>query len=194
MIKLCIFVAGLAGATPGFADIEDPCADLWFSRNAMLDRAGYCFTSPLGKAIFDNRDCTTKTPVPSPEARQQIAIIRDLERGDADGFYAACNIDTTTDSLDLAAIPLRQQLEFQPATDGGTGICFGYLGPDIPIYAAPWENAHRIGDIKAGDSITFNHLDWNGWSFSLIGQQDGWRAAGWHKAALGGDSCEAFAG
>lgn len=194
MIKPCILVVGLLAATPVFADIEDPCADLWFSRNAMLDQAGYCFSSPLGKAIFDNRDCTTKQPVLPPKVSRQIALIIKLEQGDPDGFYAACKIDTTKRHLDLAAISQRKQLGFQPATDGSTGVCLDYLGADIPLHSAPWKTARRIGEIKAGDNVSFSHQDWNGWSFSLIGRHQDWATAGWYKAEFHGDDCKAFAG
>ena len=194
MIKQCVFVAGLLAATPLLADIEDPCSDLWFSRNAMLDNAGYCFATPLGKAIFDNSDCTTKEPVLSRAIKTQIAGIIKLEQGDAGGFYDACNIDTSKRKLDLDAIPLRKQLDFQPATDGGTGICFGYLGTGIPLYSAPWKGARQVGVIRAGDNMTFSHLDWKGWSFSLIGQHADWSAVGWYRADLDENSCDTFAG
>jgi hypothetical protein len=194
MIKLCVFMSGLLAATPVFADIEDPCADLWFSRNAMLDQAGYCFATPLGKAIFDNSDCTTKEPVLSHAIKAQIAEIIELEQGDAGGFYDVCNVDTSKQYLELEAMDLRKQLDFQPATDGGTGICIGYLGADIPLHSAPWVSARRIGVARAGDLITHGHLDWNGWSFSLIGNAQGWTAAGWYKAGFDANSCEAYAG
>ena len=193
MLKYSMLVLGLMAATPVFADVENPCADLWFSRNAMLDQAGYCFSSRLGKALFDNADCTTKQPEPSRIVRAQIAAILKLERADPDGFYEACNIDTSRRKLELVAIPLRKQLDFQPATDGGTSMCFGYLGNDIRLYSAPWKGARAVGTIAAGDDITFGHLDWKGWSFSLIGQHGDWRAAGWYKARIG-ERCKAFAG
>ncbi len=193
MIKQCIFVIGLLATTPVYADIEDPCNDLWFSRNAMLDQAGYCFANPLGKAVFDNLDCTTKQPVISTEVRLQIAAIRKIEKADSSEFYDLCNVDTSKRVLDLEAIDLRKQLDFQPATDGGTGICFGYLGTNIPLYSAPWKGARLVGVIRTGDNMTFSHLDWKDWSFSLIGSPDGWTAAGWYKEHIG-ERCKTFAG
>lgn len=181
-------------ATPVFADIEDPCNDLWFSRNAMLDQAGYCFATPLGKAIFDNADCTTKEPILPDTVKTQIAKIIKLEQGDAGGFYEACHIDTSKRELDLDAIPLRKQLDFQPATDGGSGTCFGYLGADIPLYSAPWNAARPVGVIHAGNTVSHNHLGWKGWSFSLISTPQGWTAAGWYKADFDANSCATFAG
>lgn len=194
MIKLCVFLAVFLAAAPVLADIEAPCADLWFSRNAMLDQAGYCFATPLGKATFDNSDCATKQPNLSLKVSRQIALITKLEQGDAGGFYEACKIDTTKRHLDLAAISQRKQLDFQPATDGSTSVCLDYLGADIPLYAAPWKTARHIGKIKAGDNVSFGHQDWNGWSFSLIGRDQDWVTAGWYKAEFHGDDCKAFAG
>ncbi len=160
----------------------------------MLDQAGYYFASPLGKATLDNSGCTTKQPEPPRAARAQIAAIIKLERADPEGFYDACNIDTSKRRLDLVAIPLHKPLDFQPVTDGGTGICFGYLGSDIPLYSAPWKGARQVGVIRAGGNMTFSHLDWNDWRFSLIGQHGDWSAVGWYRAELDENSCDTFAG
>lgn len=185
----------LANTQTAWADIENPCADLWFSRNAMLDRAGYCFSSTLGKALFDNSDCTTKQPQVPDRTAAQIALIRQLEQGNSDGFYDKCHIDTSLATLDLPDQGLRKQLEFQPATDGGTGICFGYQGEEQPVYAAPWETATKLGMIRQGDDVTLAHLDWNGWSFSTISNNGRARVMGWYRTPISdGRQCRAFAG
>lgn len=182
-------------SSPALADIEDPCADLWFSRNAMLDKAGYCFSTPLGKALFDNSDCSTKQPKLTPEVKAQIAIISKLEQGDEGGFYEACNIDTGQQKLDLPNLEVRKQLEFQPATDGGTGICFGYMGPEQPLFAAPWENARNTGVIHQGDDITIAHQDWHDWGFTIVMQGSETKAVGWYKIPVTDPAqCRAFAG
>ena len=49
LLSLCV--------TPAFA--LDHCEEWWFTRNLVFDRAGYCFSSPLGQAVFDNSDCFT---------------------------------------------------------------------------------------------------------------------------------------
>ena len=128
----------------------------------MLFRSGYCFATPLGKAIFDNSSCTTKEPVLSRATETQIAEIIKLEQGAGGGFYDVCNVDTSKKSLGLEAMDLRKQLDFQPATDGGTGICIGYLGTDIPLYSAPWVSCPQY---RSGPSWRFNHarppgLEW----------------------------------
>jgi hypothetical protein len=35
------------------------CYDLWYERNAIYDRNGYCFSTQLGQETFDNSDCYT---------------------------------------------------------------------------------------------------------------------------------------
>ena len=175
--------------------MEDPCADLWFSRNAMLDKAGYCFSTPLGKALFDNSDCNTKQPKLTPEVKAQIAIIRKLERAGEDALYEACNIDTGQQNLDLPDIEFRKQLDFQPATDGDVSFCLGYVGPDIPLYAAPWNGARRTGVIRGGDNLSLAHLDWKGWSFSIVFQQNTTIGLGWYRGPIANMSqCKQWAG
>jgi len=180
-------------ATPVFADIESPCADLWFSRNAMLDQAGYCFATQLGKAIFDNSGCTTKEPVLSRVIEMQIAETIKLEQGGDGGFYDVCMIDTSKRKLDMDAIPLRKQLDFQPATDGGPAFALTAMTPKSR-YSAPWKRARQVGFIRAGDNMTSSHLDWKGWSFTLIGQHADWSAVGRYRAELDENNCDTFAG
>ncbi len=188
-------VLAIGVSSPVLADIEDPCADLWFSRNAMLDKAGYCFSTPLGKALFDNSDCTTKQPKLTPEVKAQIAVIRKLEQGDEGGFYETCNIDTGQQKLDLPDLEVRKQLDFQPASDGDTSFCLGYVGPDIPLYAAPWKSARRTGVIRGGDNLSLAHLDWKGWSFSIVFQPSETTGLGWYQSPIADiDQCEAWAG
>lgn len=83
-----------------------------FPAMRLLDQAGYCFATPLGKAIFDNSDCTTKEPVLPHATEMQIAEIIKLEQGAGGGFYDVCNVDTSKKSLDLEAMDLHYQLDF----------------------------------------------------------------------------------
>ncbi|EBA16598.1 hypothetical protein RSK20926_22774 [Roseobacter sp. SK209-2-6] len=54
--------------TTAFAD--ESCNDLWFTRNAIINQAGFCFGSNLGQALFDNGDCIAKSVPLSPEAQR----------------------------------------------------------------------------------------------------------------------------
>lgn len=58
----------------------ETCYDLWYKRNAIFDANGYCFSSRLGRRIFDNSDCWTKNPRFSRKERMQIRQIRRQER------------------------------------------------------------------------------------------------------------------
>ena len=55
---ICAFVV----AGPAAAD--ERCHDLWFARNAIMDRAGYCFGSVLGQAVFDNEGWYRQDGIP----------------------------------------------------------------------------------------------------------------------------------
>lgn len=57
------------------AQADGRCNDLWFTRNALINQAGYCFGSNLGQALFDNSDCQGKSVTLSPEAQRQVAQI-----------------------------------------------------------------------------------------------------------------------
>ena len=189
------FAFSVAVSSPVFADIEDPCADLWFSRNAMMDAAGYCFSTPLGQAIFDNSDCTTKQPKLAPQIKTQVAVIRKLENIDPDEFYSACNIDTSQRWLDLPDLELRKQLDFQPAADGSVAMCIGYQDREQTLFSAPWETARKTGTIQQGDNVMMGHLDWNGWSYGAIWRDDRPIAVGWYHAPIADvNQCEGFAG
>jgi hypothetical protein len=65
---------GNSGA--GSAPVAGSCFDLWYERNAIFDRNGYCFSSTLGKRTFDNSDCWTKTPNLSTAEQRRVAAIK----------------------------------------------------------------------------------------------------------------------
>jgi len=183
----------LAGV-PAYADIEDPCNDLWFSRNAMLDQAGYCFSSPLGKAIFDNSDCTTKQPKLTAQVKAQIALIKKYESDDQ-SMYGRCDIDNQQRKLYVPDVKLRKQLEFQPATDGGIMACLGYLGRDAKVYAAPSKNARPMGKITKGDVLSLGHVDWREWTFLTVTRGKKTTTLGWVNTKFNDEKmCSAWAG
>lgn len=73
----CLVAALSLFAAPVLA--SDTCHDLWFTRNAIIDRAGYCFGSPLGQAIFDNTGCIGKSVNLPPQDARTVALIRELK-------------------------------------------------------------------------------------------------------------------
>jgi len=60
----------------GNAPVAGSCFDLWYERNAIFDRNGYCFSSNLGKRTFDNSDCWTKNPSLSPSEQRRVAQLK----------------------------------------------------------------------------------------------------------------------
>jgi hypothetical protein len=59
------------------------CGDLWYQRNAIFARNGYCFKTDRGLRVFGNANCRfwVEADVPmSRGERQQVEIIRDVER------------------------------------------------------------------------------------------------------------------
>ena len=64
-------------ASPALA--SNACHDLWFTRNAVIDRAGYCFGSPLGRAVFNNAGCTGKSVSLPPQAQRMVAQVKEME-------------------------------------------------------------------------------------------------------------------
>jgi hypothetical protein len=77
-----IFTAGLlAGLTALAAPAAAAsCWDLWYERNAIYDRNGYCFSTSLGKRTFNNADCWTKNPDLSNWEHKRVAQIKAEER------------------------------------------------------------------------------------------------------------------
>lgn len=65
---------GLSPATSG-----PSCTDLWYERNAIFDRNGYCFKTARGKSAFDNSDCYTSNPSLTNAERNRVTEIKRLE-------------------------------------------------------------------------------------------------------------------
>ncbi len=59
------------------------CGDLWYQRNAIYARNGYCFKTDRGLRVFGNANCTfyAEGDVPMSQGERQLAAtIRDIER------------------------------------------------------------------------------------------------------------------
>lgn len=138
-----------------FADLS--CDELWFARNAMMDKAGYCFGSPLGKALFDNSDCTTTDPQLESAAQ---AMVQQITKNEA---ALSCVVDTQRKTLEDGAIGyIRQRIELdvQPPVPGlwhAEESCMGY-GADVPVYAAPDQGARVIETMRQGGDIHFERM------------------------------------
>ncbi|MEM9430351.1 MAG: DUF4453 domain-containing protein [Pseudomonadota bacterium] len=172
----------------GAASASAICDDLWFSRNSAYDSIGYCFQSPLGRAVFDNSDCTGAPPVVDASANERIGRIRALEQ------QLRCRVDTDRTSLDLPLLERRRPLDVQPVRTEGESLCIGYIGPSVPLRVAPSDRAEVIGMIEPGDSVLARHVPEDGWAFaSQVARPESLSISlGWHDSAL--DFCEARTG
>ena len=130
---------------------EEACDDLWFVRNQIFDAQGYCFGSALGKAIFDNSDCTTSNPELSEKDRRYIAELQAMEA------EWECKVDTSRQELNIHSFDKRRILTEQPLHDFTESACLGYLGATIPLYDGPSKDRVQIGHITMGSDILFAH-------------------------------------
>lgn len=58
------------------------CQNLWYVRNSIYDRRGYCFKTQDGKEVFDNSDCTVKNAANisfNTHEQNNISRIRTIE-------------------------------------------------------------------------------------------------------------------
>lgn len=164
----CFFLWG----TAAYADTASAaCDELWFSRNAMMDHAGYCFKSPLGQAVFDNSDCTTSEPKLSKSAQAMTAQIISNEAA------FSCDVDTSRTSLPpdvLFRSDQRRELATQPPVPAHWGAeesCGGYLGDPLPVYAAPSRDAAILDVMQSGGDIQFQrHVMLRDKSLEVISQ------------------------
>nr|WP_281356610.1 YARHG domain-containing protein [Sulfitobacter algicola] len=138
------------------ANINQSCNELWFARNAMLDRGGYCFSSPLGQSIFNNEDCSTQSPSIGKAAREMIEEIRKDERD------LGCSVDTNVTDAGpfLRFMSERMQLDVQPPIPEdwqSQYSCIDYQGEPISVYSAPDRSSQVLATINVDGDISFSH-------------------------------------
>lgn len=181
-------VAGLASLTAPAALAQSICDDLWFSRNTAFDRAGFCFSSPLGQAVFDNDDCTTTDP------RISTADAERIERIIARESRLGCNIDVNRTVLEVPAIADRRLLTVQPIAAETETLCVGFVGRPVAMRTGPARQAEVLGTIEPGDTLFFTHLPEGGWNFVSALRRDGVdiMRTGWTDDPIA--LCEARAG
>ncbi|MDK3072838.1 DUF4453 domain-containing protein [Sedimentitalea sp. JM2-8] len=158
---------------------DEQCEDIWFTRNLIMDRAGYCFASPLGQALFDNSDCVGSQVQLDAAAAETVTRIRALEA------EYACNVDTRRHGLDMADIAFRRALRDLPLRHMGNAsewACQGWTGPTLPLYDGFSDPLHAIGQILPGDFVSFGHDGpGQGWVYVSVHPPgfSGFKSAGW---------------
>lgn len=172
MRLLCLFPLLLL-ASPLYA-IEG-CEDVWFTRNLVMDRAGYCFSTPLAQTLFDNSDCTGTEVTLTPADTALLARIRSLEA------QHGCNVDTSRTWFDMPDILFRKALSVLPVRMDGQWGCLGWTGPQTPLYSGYHEPFHAIGRVDPGDYVLFEHEGTGQWQYVTvhIGDFDVFKSAGW---------------
>lgn len=153
IMRLTVLLCLLAG--PAWADA---CQDWWFTRNLIIDRAGYCFGSVLGQAQFDNTGCIGKNVTLDPANAAAVDMIRRQEA------EFQCRVDTSQPVLNLIDRDLRLRLAALPIADAFESACIRYRAAPLALLSGPWPNAPVIGQISPGATVSFAHLPSNGWS------------------------------
>ncbi|SMH41554.1 DUF4453 domain-containing protein [Maritimibacter sp. HL-12] len=189
MLRPALIALALLPAHPALA--FDPCDDLWFSRNQLYDRAGYCFSTPLGQAIFDNADCTGTEVTLEPGGTDLVAYVREMEE------RLECAVDTSATSLDIANIPLRLKLDSVVALSEFASGCLGWTGEAIPLRAGPQDEAEVISVAMPGDDLVWEYEGTNwpeGWSFLTVYRDEAQVSLGFARDDLDYDLCTGLAG
>ncbi|WP_347266778.1 DUF4453 domain-containing protein [Paracoccus sp. (in: a-proteobacteria)] len=166
-------------AAPASADVwdspEPSCNQLWFTRNLIMHRAGYCFASPLGQALFGNAGCRgTEVKLSARESRQ-VAKMQAMER------ELGCKVNTRARQLDVPAdTRALRQLRDLPLSDGGVSGCRWAANP-VPLLDGYTPGSRQIGEIRAGDTLVFSDQPEGNWTAVTIrkGGYDGPVAMGW---------------
>lgn len=166
------------------------CDDLWFTRNLIFDRAGFCFSSTLGNAVFDNSNCTSNQVDFDERSKQFIKYIRDLETA------LDCHVDTSRNQLDFNDIAIRFRLQNLPIRDEFESGCLGWQQADQPLYAGRDTASAVIGRITSGDYVLFAYISVSGWSY-VTTYEPVWgplKSGGWMQALEISNACRDWAG
>lgn len=185
-MRLFLFLAALL---PLPAHAGDGCHDLWFTRNLIMDRAGYCFGSALGQAVYDNGDCVGKTVSLGPSQTQQVNTIRGMEK------FHGCNVNTSGRYLDVPDHSIRRYLIDLPIRDEYESACLGWLGPVTPLYSGHSLGTAPLGQIQPGDYVHYAHIPVGSWTYVTV-QTPQWqiKTGGWLDMNSITETCQDYAG
>ncbi|WP_116131741.1 DUF4453 domain-containing protein [Tropicimonas sp. IMCC34043] len=166
-------------AAPAVAEVweygEAECNELWFTRNLIMDRAGYCFGSALGQALFDNRDCRGKDVQLSAAQSAQVRKIQALET------QIGCKVNTSRRSLDLPFMAELRRLRDMPLPADGGWACIGWQGAAVPLYDGYSAGAQVVGQIRPGDWVGYGYIGDGGRTVVMVrrGGERGNGMLGW---------------
>lgn len=179
-------------ALPGPAAANSFCEDLWIARNTLFHRAGHCFASPLGEALFGNAGCNASGSALSAEDTEAVNQIRWME-----GQFA-CRVDTgrAADERMRAEAARLARLRDIPALDEFGWACHGYRGPGITLRSGASDKAPVTGQVTAGQTMGSEHLLRGDWMFVTVSHGPGTArlAEGWTRQRVQPGECEQEAG
>lgn len=143
-----------------------------------MDRAGQCFSSALGQAVFDNTDCVDTEIRLNPLEAEIVRLAQEAEA------RANCAVVTEANRLSLDALPFHARLMALftvPVRADSEHGCSGYLGAPIPLYAGISTNMTVLGRVEAGQSFTLSHMPLRGgWEYLEVTNTQGAPVAhGW---------------
>ncbi len=186
-----ILFSALIALMPAVASADEFCDQLWFSRNSVYDRAGYCFSSRLGRSVFDNSDC-----IEGVELQMSASVAKALNNTIQIEEMWECNVDTTRETLDVPDLEFLLSLDDIPLKSDGESGCIGWRGAPIAVRSGRSMDSAVIGIIPTGAQIGMGYWEIDGWEFlSTFGDQE---VAGWANLDAIGfrypDSCDGWAG
>jgi hypothetical protein len=159
-------------ATPSHAWIETACDEAWLIQGIVLDRLGYCFSSRLGEAYFNEDGCWTTDPELPDHVESLFEKLRetmtDLE----------CEINISRRVLDEFNENMYFDLDVLPAVGAWQTACIDWQGEQQVLRAAPREDAYITGFVRNGDDVEMNHYELDGWDFVISGDDFGWAPVG----------------
>jgi hypothetical protein len=173
-------------ATPALS--ADLCDDLWFTRNLVFDRAGYCFGSTLGQSVFSNAGCTTKSPNLSSAANDFVAQVKNAEQ------VWECRIDTGRTRLNVSDISLRAGFIDLPLATGFESACIGWKGQPFSLYEARFAGSRATGQVTAGSVFMMEFEGVSGWEFYRVVDNGVTISMGWSNVPVLENSCQQIAG
>lgn len=80
---------------PGYGSARASCESIWIERNRIFDRAGHCFSSTLGKEVFNNSNCRTRNPRLN---QSDQAWVDEIKRGER---RFGCNVNTSRTGINV---------------------------------------------------------------------------------------------
>lgn len=179
--RAALLILALLMSQPARADVWDygqaECNQLWFMRNLIMDRAGYCFGSVLGQALFDNGNCLGQEVRPGAREAAQVGKIARLEA------QIGCRVDTTRRNLDLHGMAALRRLGDMPLPDNGGSACT-WAGAATQLADGYSGAARAIGRLERGDRIELGSLPEDGWLALHVAKPGGGLVIGWAPSAV----------